>query len=269
MFFRGKSKDNILKVMDISGTIRASVNKFNKEYQHFNIINELIDAKEDENIKGVLLRVNSPGGTAGASMELAMTIEELVNEKPVVAHITDMACSGALMASVACSKIVANPMSTIGSIGVIMMIPNLKEVSDKLGIKMNIIKSAPMKDIGNPFREMTEEEQNYLKKTIEDSHKIFMDYVENKRHTGKIREIADGKFFNANDALELKLVDELGSLNYSMELLRGLANLESEEIEWKYSKSNEGIISRILESLTVGFSNSIKTEMEQFFNIHY
>ena len=268
MFFSKKS-GSTLKVVDIAGTIRVAESKINREYRHFEIIEQLIKMKEDDDIKGVLLRINSPGGTAGASMELAMTIEELVKEKPVVAHITDVACSGALMASVACNKIVANPMSTIGSIGVIMMIPNIKEVSDKLGIKMNVIKSAPMKDIGNPFRDMTEEEQAYLKKSIEDGHKIFMDYVEEKRHTGKIKEIADGKFFNAKDALELKLIDELGSLNYSMKLLESLANVDSEDVEWEYPKEKSGLVSRIVESLTGGFSNSIKTEMENLLKIYY
>ena len=231
-----------LQVIDIHGTISVS----SKKYSHFNVISSLRDSMKNDDIKGVLLRINSPGGSAGASMELAMVIEKVAKVKPVVVHISDMGCSGALLAAVAATKIVASPMALIGSIGVLMSIPDIQEIADKLGVKMRVIKSGNMKDIGSPFRDLTSQEQQFLQHSITATHEQFMKYVQTKRNIIDIEDISDGRFFNAPEAYALNLIDKLGDICDAMDYLIHLCKL-TDQVKWLYPKQDlmEKVISKM------------------------
>lgn len=251
-------KKNYLKVIALQGPIAAS-NKRTEKYKHYEMLETIRDIEKDDSIKGVLLRVNSPGGTAGASSELAMSLDRLRKKKPIVAHVSDMACSGALMASVAASKIVASPMAMIGSIGVIMQIPDFQNVAEKIGIGMRTFRSAEMKDIGNPFRDMTYKEKEYLQYTIDKNHEFFSQYVENHRHTGCIDQINDGKFFIAEDALKYKLIDMIGTYDDALNELLSLTGLNSAEII--KADDNDGLIDKIMSKLSFNLISSVKNEI--------
>ena len=252
-------KKNCLEVVNIQGVISATTNGMTDKYKHYDILDTLFDIENDDKTKGVLLKINSPGGTAGASLELAMSIERVAKVKPVVAHVSDTACSGALMAAVAANKIVASPMAMIGSIGVIMQIPDLKSVADKIGFGMRTIKSASMKDIGNPFREMTDEEKSILQDSVNENHEYFKQFVESKRKTGCIDAISDGRFFNATQALECRLIDKLGTYADAMRILIEMANVK--DYDWVERGNNEGVIDFIFSKLESCLVPHIRSQM--------
>ncbi|MDH3259041.1 MAG: signal peptide peptidase SppA, partial [Deltaproteobacteria bacterium] len=122
---------------------------------------------KDENIKAIVLRINSPGGGVGPSQEIYEEVKKLRDTKVVVASIGAVGASGGYYIACGADKIVANPGSITGSIGVIMEFLNLKELIEKLGMKGMVVKSGPLKDVGNPLRDMTEEERELLKTLID------------------------------------------------------------------------------------------------------
>ena len=174
----------------------------------------------DENVDGIILRINSPGGSAGASEELAQTILK-VREKniPVIASVGEMACSGAYMVAACCDHIFTNKMSVVGSIGVIMQIPNFKNLSEKLGATMVTIKAGKMKDLGNPFKDMTDEEKNYLEDLVRKSHKNFIELVTSQRKILDLENMTDGRIVDAETALKNNLTDSLGTFHDALNFL--------------------------------------------------
>ena len=249
-------KEKKIVVIGIKDTITGSNSGFRDKYDHYSILSKLNKVKEDENVVGVVVTVNSPGGTAGASWELYKCIMDLNEVKPVYASVSDSACSGAYMAILGCTRIYCSVMSMIGSIGVIMQVPNLKEFGEKHGIYINTAKSGKFKDIGNPFREMTEEEHRYLQDTIERDHLVFSNLVlkHRKIDTDKFTELTDGRFFVGAEALELNLVDEIGSLWDCANALKEKTG--ADEIEYRVQP--KGILNKILAKLSTPITVSLE-----------
>lgn len=167
-------------------------------------------AAEDPDVKALVLRINSPGGGVVASDEIYHALREL--DKPIVVSMGDVVASGAYYISMAASHIVANPNTLTGSIGVISQFPNAKELMEKLGIEMTVIKSGKVKDLGSPFRPMTEEEQAIWQAIVEETYDRFVAIVVEGRDLpeDQVRELADGRVYTGQQALELGLVDALG-----------------------------------------------------------
>ncbi|RJQ56343.1 MAG: signal peptide peptidase SppA [Actinobacteria bacterium] len=163
-------------------------------------------------VKAIVLRVDSPGGTAAASQEIAMEVER--TKKPVVVSIADVGASGGYMVSAAADEIVALPASEVGSIGVIIQLPNIQGLADKYGVKMGIIKQGKHKDMGNPFRPLTEEERRILQADTKVTYDQFIEQVAKGRDlpVAKVRELATGRVWVGTEARELGLVDRLGTL---------------------------------------------------------
>jgi protease-4 len=178
------------------------------------IIDELYKHAADEEIQGIVLRIDSPGGAVGPSQEIFRTVRKLKERKPIVASMGSVAASGGLYASLAASKVFAEPGTLTGSIGVIMQIPNFTKVTEKLGVEMVTVKSGKFKDVGNSFREMTEEERAFLQATIETVYQQFLtDLVEGRKiPEASAREFADGRVIVGSRAKELGLVDEFGGV---------------------------------------------------------
>lgn len=251
-----KSSDKKIVVLNIAGTIAGTSHGVREKYDHYDVLKELNEASEDENVVGVVLTVNSPGGTAGASWELYKCIQALNEVKPVYAAISDAACSGAYMAILGCTKIYCSALSTIGSIGVIMQVPNVKAFADKHGIYMTTTKSGKFKDIGNPFKEMTEEEREYLQDVVNKDHDIFSKLVSEHRKIdpAKFAELTDGRFFNGLEAKELGFVDEIGSLWDCTNALK--EKTDAEDID--YVNEPKGIVNKILAKLSMPLSISLE-----------
>ena len=215
------SRKKILKLY-LNGEITSNSSKFSGDDSVRKLKNSFLEVKQTnkDNYKGILLKINSPGGAAATSEELAKLVYSLREDVPVVSSIGDSACSGAYMVAAASNYIFANTLSWTGSIGVIMMLPNYQELAKKLGVAIKTIKAGKMKDLGNPYREMTPEEENYLETLVKSAHKEFIDFVKLTRPNAiNIDELADGRVLDARTALENNFIDALGTEDDALKYL--------------------------------------------------
>jgi len=207
------SRKKILKLY-LEGEISSNASKFAANNSVQKLKSSLLELKQknNANYKGVLLKINSPGGAAATSEELAKLVFSLRQTVPIVSSISDSACSGAYMIAAASNYIFANTMSWTGSIGVIMVLNNYIELSKKLGVSFKTIKSGKMKDLGNPFREMTPDEELYLETLVKKAHEEFVNFIKLTRpNATNLDELADGRVLDARTALENNLIDKLGT----------------------------------------------------------
>lgn len=191
------------------------------------VLQNIKDAQDDDNIKGILLNVDSPGGALAPSVELSLAIKELSKKKPVVAYASGSMTSGSYYASIWTDKIYANPGSFIGSIGVIFQAPNIKGLSEKIGIKEQVIKAGKFKQAGTFTREWTDEEKKSLKTLVDDAYEMFVADVALARglDINKTNDFADAKVFLAKKAKEVGLIDEIGSINEAKDYLQKLSKV--------------------------------------------
>jgi len=207
-----------------------------------------------EETEGILLRLNTPGGTAGASEEVANMLLRVRNKGiPIVATIADVCCSGGYMIACASNYIFSNEMSITGSIGVIMQIPNYQKLADKVGVNFYTIKSGEMKDIGNPVREMTENEKAYLEDSAKRSHELFKKMVRKNRWDGEQKEILedgtdlfDGRPIFADDAVKYGLVDCIGTYYDALGYLLHEIRIDEDEIEIVPAIKKKSKLSKLL-----------------------
>ncbi|MEF3168341.1 MAG: signal peptide peptidase SppA [Deltaproteobacteria bacterium] len=179
----------------------------------------LRDFRDASDIKAVIVRIDSPGGAVGASQELYEEIRAVDAEKPVVASLASMAASGGYYAALGARHIVANPGTVTGSIGVIMKLPNIGPLLDKIGISTTVIKSGDLKDLSPITRDITEQERQVLAGVMEDIHTQFISAVSESRGLPleDVERLADGRIFSGSQALDLGLVDELGGFERAVE----------------------------------------------------
>ena len=179
--------------------------------------------RKQPNIKGVLLVINSPGGAVGASIEIADMIRELNEELPTIAYVQGSMASGSYYAGMYASEIYANRGALIGSIGVIFSGVNIKELMDKVGIKEQGIKAGEYKEVGTMSREWSEKERAFLDALLHEQYEMF--YTDVIKARGKKlksiepSEFAEGKIFSAQGALELGLIDKVGTMGEAIEAL--------------------------------------------------
>jgi protease-4 len=205
-------------VIEIEGVIISSKNT----------IDQLIRFKEDSSIKAIVLRIDSPGGGVGPSQEIFREVTKIVEMKPVVVSMGSVAASGGYYIAAPARRILANPGTITGSIGVIMEFTNWQELLDKLGLKAQVVKSGRYKDIGSPVRPMSEGDRELLQSLIDDVHRQFVDAVARGRNLpeDEVRSLADGRIFTGSQALEAGLVDELGNLQDAIAVAADLAGIE-------------------------------------------
>jgi protease-4 len=183
--------------------------------------------RKDPNTKAIILRIESPGGGIAPSQELYREIKRTASEKPVLASMGGVAASGGYYIAAPASRIIANPGTITGSIGVISYFPNLRELLQKIGVYTVTIKSGSLKDVGNPGREMTAEERQFLQETMDEAHQQFIrDVAQGRKMTEeKVRAIADGRIIMGETALSLGLVDELGNFEDAVMGATALGNI--------------------------------------------
>lgn len=183
---------------------------------------------QDESIKAVLLRVNSPGGAVAPTQEIFKAIQLLNQKKKVICSMGAIAASGGVYLASAADVIFANPGTLTGSISVIMEFPNYQELFNKIGLDTVTIKSGKFKDIGNPIRPMTEEERRMLGQLVDQIHQQFVRDLGQARgeKIKDINTISDGRLFTGEQALELGLVDRLGGFEDALAYIQRLLGLE-------------------------------------------
>jgi len=193
-------------------------------------VDKLDEYARDEHIKAVVLRLETPGGAIVPSQEIYEKVLKVKERKKVVASMGTVAASGGYYIACAADRIVANPGTITGSIGVIAQFSQIEELLKKIGMKSTIIKSGKYKDVGSPMREMTEEERKIIQTLIDDIYEQFVAVVSENRNITKekIKNIAGAKAFTGRQALEFGLVDELGTMEYSVDLAAKLAGIEGE-----------------------------------------
>jgi protease-4 len=220
------------------------------------IVRKIESLKEDKSVRALVVRAESPGGSVGASQEIYRALERFKeSKKPVVVSMGNVCASGCFYLAMAGDYIYANPGTITGSIGVIIQHTNLKELLEKLGIKITSIKTGKFKDTLSPTRELTEEEKRYLQELIDEAYEQFLNAILKYRKEvdpNKLREIADGRVFTGEDAQRLKLVDGLGGLQDAIEKAKELSKAEKPRVF--YVEESKGFLRRLLENrLGAGF----------------
>ncbi len=218
---------------------------------------KLLDRVEKNNrIKAVILRVNSPGGVVGACQEIHDKVVELAKKKPVVVSMESVAASGGLYISVGATKIVANPGTITGSIGVILQTYNVSDLIKKLGIKVITVKSGPYKDLLNPFEKPDPKQIAVVQKLIDNSYMQFVRAVAEGRHLPleKVKKFADGRIFTGEEAKKLGLVDYLGNFDRAVEIAKELGKCPRARVV--FIKKESSFLDRILGR---GTENILKT----------
>ncbi|EOI8474939.1 signal peptide peptidase SppA [Campylobacter jejuni] len=209
------------------------------------VLEKIINAKNDSNIKGVLFVIDSPGGAFAPSMELALAIKDLKIKKPVLVYASGTMASGSYLAGVGANKILANPASFIGSIGVIMQGADLSGLANKLGIKEQIIQAGEFKSAGTFARAWNENERNFLQSLIDQSYDLFTGFVAKERalDLNKKDQWANARVFLAAKAKELGLIDELSNYENAKKELEKLANVSNPV--WKEEDKIDKFLNRL------------------------
>ncbi|NTW16596.1 MAG: signal peptide peptidase SppA [Syntrophaceae bacterium] len=230
----GVGKDKILLIpvtglisdMPKKGVIRTSPSLVEQ------VVLQLNKAEKDKQIKAVLLKINSPGGTITASDLLYHEITSFKEKTgaKIIISMMDIAASGAYYMSLPADKIMAHPTSVTGSVGVIFLQPKVTGLMDKLGLGVDVKKFGKNKDMGSPFRESSEEEQKLLQKAVNDFGERFIRLVQKHRKLDQraLTEIASARIFLADDALKLGMIDNIGYLSDAVKESKKLANVSDD-----------------------------------------
>jgi len=192
------------------------------------ITQQLVEMREDKGVKAVVLRINSPGGSVGPTQEISREIQKTTQHKTVIASLGEVAASGGYYIAAGAEKIVANPGTITGSIGVLMQFVRFQELLEKIGVEMEVVKSGEFKDIGSPHRPLTKREKAMIDELLSDIETQFVHAVSDGRGLSleAVRRIADGQIFSGTRAKELGLVDRLGNFRDAVDLAKQMAHIK-------------------------------------------
>jgi protease-4 len=224
----GRSSSNKVAVIYLTGEIDSLTSGSSADQT----MQDLERATDDPELKAVVLRIDSPGGSPATSQELNDQVQRLkASGKKVVVSCGDLTASGGYYVAVAADKIVADPATLTGSIGVISTVPNLQDLYSKIGYKEQVFKSGAHKDMLSPSRPITPEEAQIMQGIIDDTYGQFLQAVANGRGMtmDQVRKLADGRVYTGDQAKQLGLVDELGDLHEAVALAGRLAGIASPE----------------------------------------
>jgi protease IV len=229
-------------ILQVEGTINDSRD----------VLTELRRFREAPWIKAIVLRIDSPGGAVAPTQEIFDELQKVRSKKPLIASMGGMATSGGYYIASACEKIVANPGTMTGSIGVIMQLNNIEELMKKVGVKGQNIKSGANKDIGSPFQALSPEGQAILQSLVDNVHGQFVSAVATGRGMDEavVKKLADGRVYSGAQAKDLGLVDELGNLEYAVDLAAKRVGLEESPVVYYSRLEQERWWGRLFFSLT-------------------
>lgn len=207
------------------------------------ITKSLTDASEDDGVKAIVMRINSPGGSPAAAEEIVSAMKKI--KKPIVVSMGDVAASAAYYISAPADKIIANPDTITGSIGVIWEFQNRSKFYEKDGTSFYISKSGELKDMGGDWRGLSDEEKRYADQTIAEAYSRFVKEVAEDRNLSlsKVKDISDGRVYTGAKAKELGLVDDFGSLDDAVDVAAKLGGIEGKP---EVTYANKPSLSRLL-----------------------
>ena len=214
-------------VIELNGEISYSPSLFTETINPDDVFSLIKQAEDDNSIKSVLFKINSPGGSVVASREIALRIKEM--KKPTICWLADVAASGAYWIASSCDKIVSDPLTITGSIGVEASYLQFEKTFEKYGVEYERIVSGESKDIGSPYRNLTEEERKKLEKIVNDTLQYFLQDIISSRNLtqAQVNEIVSGDIFLGKDALKLGLIDSLGSYQDTKKLAANLSGVKN------------------------------------------
>lgn len=261
------SATNRIAVLNVEGVIQdtgsASSLFGDAGYNHDFFMQQLEEIKQDNSVKAVMLKVNSPGGGVVESAEIYDKITEIQEEtgKPFYVSMGATAASGGYYIAAPAEKIFVNRETLTGSIGVIMESFNYGELAERYGIDFVTIKSGPYKDIMSPTRDMTEEERALLQEMLDDSYESFVDIIEEGRDMTEeqVKALADGRIMNGRQAVEADLADDFGYEEDAVEALKTDFDLENAQV-FQYGTS-QGIGSLFTMKINSLFGNDIESKL--------
>lgn len=243
---------NQVGIIELNGVIAESKN----------IIHHIKQFREDDSIKAIILRIDSPGGTVGPAQEIYREIRKTIGVKKILASMGTVAASGGYYVAAATDGIMANPGTITGSIGVIIGYTNFRQLLDKIGLTPVVIKSGEFKDLGSPVREMTNTERDIMQKFVDKTRRQFVEAVSEGRSmpVEQVDTLADGRIFTGQEAKGHGLVDRLGNLEDAIAWAGELAGIKG-KVTAVYAKDKpfsmlERFMGEMLQSLEHRISNS-------------
>jgi protease-4 len=229
------------------------------------ITDQIDEFADDDSVRAVVLRVDSPGGGVAPSQEIYQAVKQLRKKKKVVASMGSVAASGGYLLATAADRIMANPGTITGSISAVMHFADVQELMKKVGVRSSVVKSGKFKDIGSPTREMTDEEKQLIQGIVDD---IFDQFVQTVSENRKIplqvvQNLADGRIFTGRQAHQLKLVDQLGGLQDAVMLAGQLAGIQGKPQVIYATRKKTGLWKYLLENMASAVVSEIRrTSME-------
>lgn len=250
-------------VVEVSGTITSAAP----------VIFDLQDFREDDSIKAIVLRVDSPGGGVAASQEIFREVARTAEVKPVVCSMGEVAASGGYYVAAPCTKIMASPGTITGSLGVIASVPDVTDLFGKLGVRMQYVQAGKLKGAGAPGRPLSPDERDMLQQIIDLSHRQFIDDVASARKLdkAKLRAVADGRVILGEAAVGLGLVDETGNFNDAVDLAAELAHIDGQpELIWPADEESSWLGNLVQEQVSTAVraiaDNLQKPRVQYIFN---
>lgn len=215
--------------------------------------------REDDSIKAIVLRIDSPGGVVGPAQEIFREVRKTIGEKKIIASMGSVAASGGYYVAAGTDGIMANPGTITGSIGVIIGYTNFEEILQKIGLYPVVVKSGEYKDMGSPVRKMTEKEKKLLQDFVDSTHRQFVTAVAEgrKMDPAKVRSVADGRIITGEEAKSLGLVDRLGNIEDAIEWAGRMGGIKG-KISAVYSrKADISLVDYFIESSIMKIVNRV------------
>ena len=223
---------------------------------------QLNDYSERSDIKAIVLRINSGGGVVGASQEIYEKVKDLKNKVPIIVSIDNVAASGAYYAALESEMIVANNGSLVGSIGVILDYPVITELFNKIGLRVETVKSGALKDSGSPTRPVSRADREYFQAVVDDQHDQFINAVAIARNlpVDDVRKLADGRIFTGNQALELSLIDTIGTFEDAIAIAGKIGGIKGKPKMVEVIKKRKSIFDLLYNEIQQNIGSRIGVE---------
>jgi protease-4 len=264
LFNKQEESGNLIGVIYLKGVIVNEEGEGVVDSKY--VIKTLDKIKEDKSYKGILLVIDSPGGVAAPSLEISYKIKKISKEKPVVSYIENLGASGAYYIASASNYIIANPQSIVGSIGVIITIPQIYKALDKLGISMVSIKSGKYKDSLSPFKELDNDQRKYIQNLVMEYYNQFVKDVSVNRNLPieELYKVADGRVFSPYTAKNYKLIDSIGTIDDAKEKIKQLVNLK--DVKFKEIKPPKKTLLDELLGSKLNYNSDINNYIKRYLN---
>jgi len=243
-----KEKGSIA-IIPITGMITSEESVFGLMAASIVLIKDIEEAENKRKIKAVIFEINSPGGTPFASKEIAMSIENM--DKPAIAWVREYAASGAYWIASACDEIVADELSTVGSIGAMSIRPDIGELMKKFGIDIETLRTGSYKGLGLPYEKPTEEERELMKKELDEIQDNFLNAVAKNRKLddAKMKELSTAKVYLGREAKEMGLIDHLGGKELAIRIAKERSGIRKEKIIDYGERKRKGLLRRVMEEM--------------------